>query len=88
MRVVQRIVDDRVEKLMNFSYGQPRTLIGKGYSLRVHMIVKTLNSLQREPQRTDLNMRHKLISHPSRPFFICHVGVCRFISPYSVAQCL
>ena len=47
------------------------------------MMLETSNLLQREPQRADLNTRHKLISHPLHPVFICHVGACGFISRQS-----
>ena len=42
-------VDDLVEKLMIFSYGQPRVriLVIKGY--RAHTMLEMSNSLQREP---------------------------------------
>ena len=56
-------VNDRVEKLTIliaiFSYGSQRVrkLIGKGY--RAHMMLETLNSLQREPQQADLNTRRQ-----------------------------
>ena len=55
-----------------------RILISKGYRA-----FETLNSLQKEPQRTDLNMRCELINRPPRPIFICCVGTCRFISMQS-----
>ena len=46
-------------------------------------MLETSNSLQREPQRADLNIRCELISRPPRPVFICHVGACGFISRQS-----
>ena len=55
-----------------------RILISKGY--RAHTMLETSNSLQREPQRADLNMRREVITRPPRPVFICHVDACGFIS--------
>ena len=54
----------------------------KGRDLAPHIIcmLETLNSLQTEPQRADLSMRHELISCLPRPVFICCVGTCGFIS--------
>ena len=46
-------------------------------------MLETLNMLQREPQRADLNIRCELISCPPRPVFICRVGACEFISRQS-----
>ena len=75
-------VDDRVEKLMIFSFGQPKGKnTDKGY--RAYTMLKTSNSLQTESQRAYLNMRHELINFPPRPGFICRVGSCRFISRQS-----
>ena len=75
-------VDDRVEKLTIFSYGQPKNKnTDKGY--RARMMLETLNLLQTEPQRADLNMRCELVSHLPRPVFICLVGACGFISRQS-----
>ena len=58
-----------------------RILIGKGY--KANTMLEMLNALQREPQQADLNMRRELISCPSCPVFICHVGACGFISRQS-----
>ena len=58
-----------------------RILISKGY--RAHTMLEMSNSLQRELQQADLNTRHKLISRPPRPVFICRVGACGFISRQS-----
>ena len=58
-----------------------RILRSKGY--RAYKMLETLNSLQREPQQTDLNMRHKLISRLPRPVFICCVSICMFTSRQS-----
>ena len=41
------------------------------------------NELQREPQRADLNIRCELSTCLPHPVFVCHVGVCRFISRQS-----
>ena len=57
--------------------------LAAAHDLQVRMILETLNSLQREPQRADLNTRHKLISHLPHPVFNCHMGACRFISTQS-----
>ena len=69
---------DRVEKLKIFGYGQ---LIGKntdkGY--RAHTMLETSNTLQREPQPADLNMRRELISCPPCPVFIFRMGEYGFI---------
>ena len=55
-----------------------RILISKGYG--AHTMLEMSNSLQREPQWADLNMRCELISHPPHPVFICRVGAYGFIS--------
>ena len=76
------LIDDRVEKLTIFSYGQPKGKnTDKGY--RTHTMLETSNLLQREPKRSDLNTRRELISRLPRPVFICRVGVGGFISRQS-----
>ena len=50
-----------------------RLPISKGYRAYI-MMLEMSNTLQREPQRADLNMRHELISCPPCPVFICCVG--------------
>ena len=68
-------VDDRVGSQ------RVRMLMGKGY--RAREMFGTWNSLQREPQRADLNTRRELNSQPPCPVFICHVGACGFNSRQS-----
>ena len=41
------------------------------------------NTLQREPQQVDLNVRHELISCPPRLVFFFCMGTCGFISRQS-----
>ena len=82
MHAAQRFVNDRVEKLMIFSYGQPKGKnMDKGYT--AHTMLETSNSLQTEPQRADLNKGCELISCPPHPVFVYRVGACRFISRQS-----
>ena len=67
--VQRKDFNDQVEKLTIFSYGHPTGKnTNKGY--RAYTMLETLNSLQREPQRVDLNARHVLISRSPCPVFI------------------
>ena len=46
-------------------------------------MLETLNAEALSAVRSDLNMRHELISCPPCPVFICRMGACGFISSQS-----